>query len=62
MGPIGSPFAKIGIEVTDSPFVVCNMRIMTRIGTPVLNSMTPTTPFVKVKHRKRGERKHPARP
>jgi phosphoenolpyruvate carboxykinase (GTP) len=39
MGPIGSPFSRIGVQLTDSPYVVVNMRIMARIGLPVFNEI-----------------------
>jgi phosphoenolpyruvate carboxykinase (GTP) len=39
MGPIGSPMSQIGVQLTDSPYVVVNMRIMARIGLPVYKEM-----------------------
>ena len=50
MGPIGSPLAKIGLEVTDSIYVVLNMAIMTRVGQAVLDVLGDSEDWVKGLH------------
>ncbi len=52
MSIVGSPFAKYGIELTDSIYVVLNMLIMTRVGTDVLDALGDSADFIKGLHAK----------
>ncbi|MEN1727514.1 MAG: phosphoenolpyruvate carboxykinase (GTP) [Pseudomonadota bacterium] len=50
MGPIGSPLSRCGVEITDSPYVVVNMRLMTRMGAAALERIERDGHFVKGLH------------
>ncbi len=50
MGPLGSPYSKFGIEITDSPYVVINMKIMTRMGAKALAALGNSSDYVKSVH------------
>ena len=50
MGPLGSPLSRYGVQVTDSPYVVVSMGIMTRMGSAVLDQIRPGTEWVPAAH------------
>ncbi len=50
MGPIGSELSLLGVQITDSPYVVCNMRIMTRMGEKALKLLDKGAPYIPCMH------------
>ncbi|GAA1322353.1 phosphoenolpyruvate carboxykinase (GTP) [Leucobacter albus] len=50
MGPVGGAITQLGIEITDSPYAVLNMRIMTRMGQAALDGITPGSEWVRTVH------------
>lgn len=50
MGPVGSPFSRVGVQITDSPYVVLNLRLMTRMGWVALENLGRYAGFVRGVH------------
>jgi len=50
MGPVGSPWSKLAVEISDSPYVVCNMHIMTRVGGKVIDLLNKGADFIQCLH------------
>jgi phosphoenolpyruvate carboxykinase (GTP) len=46
MGPVGSPYSRVGVQVTDSPYVAASMQIMTRVGQPAMDHLARGAEFV----------------
>src|SRR5258707_2406600 len=46
MGPVSSPISKVGVEVTDSPYVVASMRVMSRMGKAAMERLGASSEFV----------------